>query len=243
MKLTPELLAEAPSYINPIKERELFLRGHKLPTIENLGVSRDTNDSIDFTDNDIRYLGNFPKFLRLKTLLLSRNRITTIDATLAKSVPNLSCVILTSNSIGELADLDILGELPRLEVLAVMDNPVAQKEYYREWLIWRCHHVRYLDFVKVKDSERKRAKALFEGKSGELTDLGAMIKGLKTRTFEVGGTENGEKSAGPMRLTEAEQRQIEEAIKNAKSLNEVARLEGMLREGRIPQDKDVQMAG
>ncbi|KAJ7071496.1 leucine-rich repeat-domain-containing protein [Mycena amicta] len=40
MKLTPELLAQANSFINPIKERQLDLRGYKIPTIENLGVTR-----------------------------------------------------------------------------------------------------------------------------------------------------------------------------------------------------------
>lgn len=57
MKLTPELLAQAPSALNPIKERELDLRGedlpsmrrvcidillsgYKIPAIENLGVTR-----------------------------------------------------------------------------------------------------------------------------------------------------------------------------------------------------------
>lgn len=56
VKLTPELLAQAPSAINPIKERQLDLRGesatsmsrvslmrrkgYKIPTIENLGVTK-----------------------------------------------------------------------------------------------------------------------------------------------------------------------------------------------------------
>lgn len=56
VKLTPELLAQAPSAINPIKERQLDLRGepadsillvslmcckgYKIPTIENFGVTK-----------------------------------------------------------------------------------------------------------------------------------------------------------------------------------------------------------
>lgn len=56
VKLTPELLAQAPSAINPIRERQLDLRGesanpillvslmhrkgYKIPTIENLGVTK-----------------------------------------------------------------------------------------------------------------------------------------------------------------------------------------------------------
>lgn len=56
VKLTPELLAQASSAINPVKERQLDLRGesqsislfrsrscrkgYKIPAIENLGVTR-----------------------------------------------------------------------------------------------------------------------------------------------------------------------------------------------------------
>jgi U2 small nuclear ribonucleoprotein A' len=56
MKLTPELLTQAPSSLNPIKERQLDLRGksytcvcilanrsvpgYKIPAIENLGVTK-----------------------------------------------------------------------------------------------------------------------------------------------------------------------------------------------------------
>jgi len=40
VKLTPELLAQAPSSLNPNKERQLDLRGYKIPTIENLGVTK-----------------------------------------------------------------------------------------------------------------------------------------------------------------------------------------------------------
>ena len=59
MKLTPELIASCPSYLNPLKDRQLDLRGeigrvlvlldlpiilrplgHKIPAIENLGVTK-----------------------------------------------------------------------------------------------------------------------------------------------------------------------------------------------------------
>lgn len=57
MKLTPELIEASPSFINALKDRELDLRGecgrfihygplshvlsgHKIPAIENLGVTK-----------------------------------------------------------------------------------------------------------------------------------------------------------------------------------------------------------
>jgi len=40
VRLTTELVSKAPSYINPVKDRELDLRGKRIPQIENLGVSK-----------------------------------------------------------------------------------------------------------------------------------------------------------------------------------------------------------
>lgn len=40
MKLTPELIARSQSALNALQDRELDLRGHKIPAIENLGVTR-----------------------------------------------------------------------------------------------------------------------------------------------------------------------------------------------------------
>jgi U2 small nuclear ribonucleoprotein A' len=40
VRMTTELVAKAPSYINPVKDRELDLRGNRIPQIENLAVSK-----------------------------------------------------------------------------------------------------------------------------------------------------------------------------------------------------------
>lgn len=91
-------------------------------------VSQQDQDAIDFTDNSITSLGNFPFFPRLQTLLLARNRIKQIQPTLASSVPHLTNLVLTSNNLTELADLDNLRGLSRLTHLILLDNPVARKE-------------------------------------------------------------------------------------------------------------------
>ena len=85
-------------------------------------------DTIDFTDNDLSSLGNFPFFPRLHTLLLARNRITHIQPALGTSVPHLSTLVLTSNNISELADLDPIRTLPLLTHLTLLENPVTRKE-------------------------------------------------------------------------------------------------------------------
>jgi U2 small nuclear ribonucleoprotein A' len=102
--------------------------GHKIPSIENLGVAKDQYEAIDFTDNDIATLGNFPLSTRLQTLLCARNRISSIQPNLSKSLPKLHTLVLTQNNISELADLDSLHGFTKLTHVSLVDNPVASKE-------------------------------------------------------------------------------------------------------------------
>lgn len=91
-------------------------------------MCRQPHDAIDFTDNDIQVLGNVPLSPRITTLLLARNRVASIQPTLAKAIPNLTNLVLASNNLAELADLDTLATFPRLTHLVLIDNPVAKKE-------------------------------------------------------------------------------------------------------------------
>ncbi|ERF74257.1 U2 small nuclear ribonucleoprotein A [Endocarpon pusillum Z07020] len=233
MRLTPDLINNSLSYLNPLKERELDLRGHKIATIENLGVAG-PQDAIDFTDNDITSISNFPLSPRLSTLLLARNRVRQIQPNLADSLPNLHTLVLTSNNVAELADLDPLRKLVRLTHLSLLENPV----HYRYWIIWRIRSIRFLDFQKIKDVERQRAKELF-GTEKEPSALASKIMGTKSRTFDVGAaTANGRAAPAEkvmrVKLTETEKKRVEKMIREAKSLQEIARLEKELNDGRIP---------
>ncbi len=75
VKLTTDLVEGAMQYTNPLKDRELDLRGYKVPAIENLGSTLDQFDTIDFTDNEIRKLDGFPLLQRLKALILTDNKV------------------------------------------------------------------------------------------------------------------------------------------------------------------------
>ncbi|RKF59525.1 U2 small nuclear ribonucleoprotein A' [Erysiphe neolycopersici] len=246
MRLTTELIQSSLSYLNPLKERELDLRGHKIPAIENLGVAG-PHDAIDFTDNDIQILGNFPLSTRLRTLLLARNRISSIQSNLTNSLPSLTTLVLTSNHFAELADLDVLGTFGRLTHLVLLENPVTKKEHYRLWVIWRCPSVRFFDYKKVKDFERKKATELF-GTAERPTDLASSIIGIKSKAVDVTLGKRVQTNSYAknyrIKLTEQERKKVEELIRNAKSLQEIISLEKELNEGRIPAaaiDIDVPM--
>lgn len=60
--------------------------------------------------------------------MLARNRINSIQPTIANYIPNLKTLVLTSNNFAELADLDPLKLLPKLTHLSLLDNAVTRKE-------------------------------------------------------------------------------------------------------------------
>ncbi|KAG0263208.1 U2 small nuclear ribonucleoprotein A' [Linnemannia exigua] len=243
MKLTPDLISRAPCYLNALQDRELDLRSHKIPAIENLGVTKDLNDSLDLTDNDIRALSNFPVLYRLKTLLLSNNRISKIDPNLLTNyLPNLTTLVLTNNAIAELSDLQGLAGGAVLEHLVLLDNPVTKKKYYRLYVIWKLPTVRVLDFTKVARKERQEAKKLFDGKAGP-SALAESIAATKSSTFEPGeGVPQSLKSSVPtLTMSKEDQDKIKAALAKATTLDEISRLERALKEGKIPSDlKDQQ---
>ncbi|TKC36789.1 hypothetical protein EI555_015212 [Monodon monoceros] len=117
VKLTAELIEQAAQYTNAVRDRELDLRGYKIPVIENLGATLDQFDAIDFSDNEIRKLDGFPLLRRLKTLLVNNNRICRIGEGLDQALPCLTELILTNNSLVELGDLDPLASLKSLTYL------------------------------------------------------------------------------------------------------------------------------
>ncbi|KAL5114806.1 Serine/threonine-protein kinase [Pleosporales sp. CAS-2024a] len=234
MRLTTDVINNSLSFINCLTERELDLRGHKISAIENMGAARN-NDAIDLTDNDIAQLGNFPLQPRLRTLFLAQNRISHMQPNLPSSIPNLHTLVLTKNRIAELADLDPLAGFKRLVYLALLGNPVASKENYRYWVIWRCPTVRFLDFAKVRDVERNKAAELF-GTQDEPTELASKIMGIKSKGFVVPSLSNGADtlSSKDRIYTDDEKKRMRAAILNATSLAEMARLEKDFAEGRIP---------
>lgn len=106
---------------------------------------------------------------------------------------------------------------------------------YRYWILWRVPQVRFLDFQKVKDAERSKAKELF-GTKDEPSELAqSIMKTRSTRGFGAGmpGV-NGAGKGGKMKTTEAEKKRFQVLIQNAKTLAEVQKLEKMFNEGRLP---------
>ncbi|XP_045513915.1 U2 small nuclear ribonucleoprotein A' [Pieris brassicae] len=234
VKLTIELIQSSMQYMNPCRDRELDLRGYKIPQIENMGATLDQFDTIDYSENDIRKLDGFPLLKRLKCMFFNNNRIVRIGENLEQYLPNLDTLILTNNNIAELGDLDPLASLSKLKTLSLMHNPVANKQHYRAYIAFKLPGLKLLDFRKIKQKEREEANNLFKSKKGK-----EMQKEIirKAKTFVPGGNMPDPKVTS---LTPQEIHKIREAIKNASSLQEVERLTRMLQAGQIPGQKPLQ---
>ncbi|KAK5612394.1 U2 small nuclear ribonucleoprotein A' [Crenichthys baileyi] len=229
VKLSAELIEQAAQYTNPVRDRELDLRGYKIPVLENLGATLDQFDTIDFSDNEVRKLDGFPLLKRLKALLMNNNRICRIGENLEQSLPSLRELVLTNNSIQELGDLDPLASVKTLTLLSLLKNPVTNKKHYRLYVINKIPQIRVLDFQKVKLKERQEAEKMFRGKRGVQL---AKDMARRTKTFTPGvAAQPDKKRTGP---SQADVEAIKDAISNASSLAEVERLKGMLQAGQIP---------
>ena len=190
VKLTNELILQSAFYTNALHERELDLRGQRIPEIENLGATRDAFDCIDLSGNDITALTNFPRLPRLTTLLLSGNRVATIAAdNITASLPSLEslqlannrvCLLfcffsflvllfhhtrthmhmLTNTQIADFGEVEHLAGLKCLEHLWLAGNPIASASDYRLRVVRLLPSVRFLDGARVTKHERDAAQAL-----------------------------------------------------------------------------------
>lgn len=234
MRITPELIDGCYQYTNKATtDRELRMRGLKIPAIENLGSTLNRFDCFDLSDNIIRKLENLPLLPRLKCLLLNNNRIYRIAPHLEESVPNLERLILTNNYIQELGDIDALSTLSNLRVLSLVNNPVTEKEHYRLYVIHKLPHLRLLDFSKVKKSERDDAQREFTGVEGEEK---AKRIGIKSKAVDDDlKRELEERDREHLKKVHLEDARAAE--KDAINMQSIQRINNLLKSGYIPGAK------
>lgn len=212
-------------YMNPLLEREVYLRGLKIPAIENMGVLEDKFDCIDLSDNEIRRIDNFPKMSRMATLLLNNNFVSKIAPKIGSSqLLHLKVLVLTNNKVASFEEIDHLSSCTELEALSLVDNPVQQKLYYRLYVVFKIPSLRVLDFQKVKKAEKEAAIHFFESEDGKAY--------LRTAAKEdVSSSANAPAKATPM--TPAQKEYIRQLITEASSLGEIDAIESQLRDGNF----------
>ncbi|SCU80787.1 LAME_0B04566g1_1 [Lachancea meyersii CBS 8951] len=169
MKLTPGALLDAPKYYNDI--------GNGLYNTELTVVLRDLqlendNDAmpavlakylptathiLDFTNNELSAIPDLRTQASISTLLLSRNRIFKVDGYCLPC--HLRSLTLANNGIAKLEDLQGLSNSPKtLQNLVLRGNQACYLEDYRLCIISLVPQLQALDFTKISDEERQKAR-------------------------------------------------------------------------------------
>ncbi|CAH8826323.1 unnamed protein product [Trichobilharzia szidati] len=197
VRITAEIVENAPQFTNAIKDRELDLRSYKFPAIENLGCTLDQFDTIDLSENEIRKLDGFPLLKRLKSIILTNNKIARIAEDFGQQLPNLVTLILTGNYLSDLKDLDPLSTCEKLDFLSLLHCPVTMRANYRLYVISRVSSLRFLDYRRVTQAERKLARSMFK----RLPVLSNSISNLKVpyQKANVPRTENSNATTGTVK--------------------------------------------
>eukprot|EP01134_Creolimax_fragrantissima_P000426 CFRG0426T1 len=234
VRISNEMVQEAPQFLNPLREREIDLRSQKIPIIENLGATLDQFDTIDLSDNDIARLEGFPVMKRLKNLFLNNNRVSKISPTTPVRLAQLEELVLTNNNLKEFGDIECLEDMKQLRRLSLMRNPVSAKKHYRSFVIHKIPNLIMLDYKKIKDKERQLAEQVFGGAEGENRKAQIIRHTSKGDTDDETTAEDADEVMVEG-LTTEQISKIKSAIQGTQSLDEIRRLEQILQSGIIPE--------
>ena len=193
--MSADFLLSAPIRLAPTqeKERELFLRGRRLPAeAENLSVLLDHGlGAIDVSETGLQSLSNFPVMPGLRILTSCNNSISRVSDDFPSSLPLLDVLVLTGNRLASFSSCEPLLRLKSLTVLSLLGNPVTRRQHYRLLFIYSLPNLRLLDLSRVSKKERDEAKLLFSKKKGK-----ALLSELLSRGAGGGGGGGGDTSSG-----------------------------------------------
>jgi U2 small nuclear ribonucleoprotein A' len=131
--------------------------------------------------------------------------------------------------------------LDKLECLSLLNNPITTKKYYRHYIIHKIPQVKLLDFRRIRMKERQEAEKLFKGAKGKLLEkeIGIKSKAMGGGVEDEMVEKERERLGGGKRvLAPADVDAIKAAISKAQTLEEIERLNQLLKSGYIPGKND-----
>jgi len=147
---------------------------------------------------------------------------------------------LTNNKVTALHEVANIGNAwTQLEFLTFIGNPVVRRQHYRLYAIVKIPTLRILDFVKVKEKERNRAKRLAISAAGAALEEDVKLEYQESEKDLVIGTNALNNSTTCMRevfektFTNEQQLYIKDMITNASSLEEIESIEKSVKEGNF----------
>merc|ERR1712232_247826 len=107
-------------------------------------------------------IDNFPKSCkyRLRHLIFCNNLISSINVmNIKNNVTLLSTLNLSYNLVDDLNFIRCLGlSCKHLKYLFLVGNPITNKHYYRLYTIHTIPSLQVLDYIKINQKEREKAK-------------------------------------------------------------------------------------
>lgn len=221
MRLTAQVISDAPIVLNCEGKLTLQLRNLQIPYIENLSTTQNRFSVIDLTNNEIIDLEGIPEnFTNLQTVLLGNNNITRISSELSGN-NHIESMSLINNNLKQI-DTNF-SKFHKLHTLCLLNNPVCQLPNYRLFMIWLVPSLKVLDFARVRPSERARAEELF---GVDRTDYNEVALSLLNKSVE------GEKFSLPKhvvsKLSEQDRKELLQRLQKATSIDEIEQIESAL---------------
>lgn len=226
MRLTAQVINAASIVLNVENQLTLQLRNLQIPQIENLGITQDKYTVIDLTGNEIVELGNIPSNLTsLEVLLLANNNVAYVSDSLPEN--NIRTLSLINNNITQFHGN--FHKFVCLENLAMVGNPVCQLKNYRLFMIWLVPTLKVLDFQKVKQSERIQANEMFGDSMDDMNEVAMSYLGKQAQSAN---TDKGLLNIA-RKLSDEERQELMKKLQTAESLEEIERIENVLRTGNV----------
>jgi len=99
--------------------------------------------------------------------MASNNKISRLADDIGEMLPNLVSLVLSTNEVRRLMDLQPLKKCGSLKRISFIDNPVASVEHYRSYLLHLVPGLKYIDFQKVSVEERERSVCFWASNDGQ----------------------------------------------------------------------------
>ncbi|KAK4473102.1 hypothetical protein MN116_004289 [Schistosoma mekongi] len=162
LKVNDNLIASLKSETNTNLTSEQFpdlhtleLRGNRLDTLN--GIDDMINlKTLYCAENTLRRLEGISSLKSLVRLHLRDNRLSKLNE-FTENLTSLEYINLRGNQISKFSEVKRLNCLPSLKFLSLIDNPIAEKDNYRQMVIGLLNKLHRLDKQRISDTFRSTA--------------------------------------------------------------------------------------
>lgn len=213
MRLTIDLLRQAPQITNAVSQRELDLRGLRVTSLDEhaLVLLGDTFDCINLTSNALSSLEYFPLtntptgksavMQKVVTLIVHNNQLQKVSvASCVRALPNVRHFLADRNNFKTVHDLLFLKQWPALEIVSFERNPLFStnpdgltNDKIRAFLVYLCPNLKLINYERVREVDRRLAATMsdeFAKLAQSQSDTDVSSSGTGAKKIRKRGREN-----------------------------------------------------